>query len=128
MYFDNRSTKQDSLRAIQLGEQAVALDPEYVLALSSLGYTYLGYYRNYDRSEKWLDLAEGVIHRALALKPESAHTLSILGNYYIYRNDPDRAIAASKEAVELNSQNWLVWFHLGFVYMVLERAQEAAAA
>lgn len=128
MSFDNRNTKQDSLNAIRLGEQAVALDPQFVLALASLGNSYLGYYRNYDRSEEWLDRAKVVIEKALALNPGSAHTQSMLGIYYIFRNDPELAIAASKKAVEIEPNNWMRWFHLGFAYMVLAKPRDAADA
>jgi TolB-like protein/Flp pilus assembly protein TadD len=128
MHYDNRNTKQDTLIAIQLGEQAVALDPQFVVALASLGNSYLGFYRNYDRSEKWLDLAKDAIEKALELKPESAHTQSMLGIYYIFRKDSERAIAASKKGVELEPNNWLRWFHLGFTYMVLGMPKEAAEA
>lgn len=128
MFYDNRNTKLDNEHAIHLGEQAVALDPDFSLALGCLGYSYLSRFRNYDRSPKWLELADEMIHRSLSLKPHDAHTHSMLGILHLNRGEAEEAVRFARKGVDLDPENWIRWFHLGFIYMALDQAANAAAA
>jgi TolB-like protein/Tfp pilus assembly protein PilF len=126
MYYDNRNTMQDRLHAMRLGEEAVALDPNFASALSCLGITYLSFYRDYDRSAKWLDQAENAITRAMELDTDAANNYSARGMLSLYRGETERAIEMSKKAIELAPNNAIRLFNLGFIYLTLGRSRESA--
>ena len=52
-----------------------------------------------------------------------AHFLQ--GEIYLYKNDPQRALAEFQKELEINPTVWLVYWRLGDSYMHLRRYDEA---
>lgn len=101
--------------AVRYFEQAIELDPGYVLAwvgladAHSLLYDYL-----IDHRESVLLRAGEAVHRALELDPLSAEAHASLGLFEYAQHDVPNSILALTNAVELmpnyaDAQSWLAW-------------------
>lgn len=102
-------------RAIELFEEAIERDPDYVLAWVGLGDA-LTLYEDYGHGDAEIVLprAERAIRRALELDPASAEAHASLGLLYSTYQDGPRAIRELKKAIELQpgyaeAHNWLSW-------------------
>ena len=96
-----RFNKADNLKARQLFEEAIALDPNYAYGYSLLGWTYMvdvmfGWSESPKVSlEKAFDLAQKAI--SLDDGQENAHRL--LGSVYLMTRQPDKAMAEYERAI-----------------------------
>ena len=93
--FDDRSSRADEARAIQLYLQAVALDSSFAAAWARLGQAEAtAWWFAWDRSPQTLARAEGAIRRALALEPDLSTAHVAMGLYHLWAaRDYDRALA-----------------------------------
>ena len=102
--YEQRATfnKESLMRARQLAEEAITLDPGYALPYSQLalalqGEVGLGVY---DNPQKVLERAYGFAEKAVALDDSSAWSHIALGMVGIkYKKDWDRAIAEAQRAI-----------------------------
>jgi TolB-like protein len=82
-YHWNRRTPEGLLRAIEIFEQAIALDPTFARAHSGLGLVYSVISEYVDiEPELTSERARDAAQRALELDPGSVEALVILGNHY----------------------------------------------
>jgi serine/threonine protein kinase/tetratricopeptide (TPR) repeat protein len=81
------------LRAIELLTQAIARDPDFVLAYCRLAEANVEFYfQGYDRSSRRLELAKSAIDSAFRLQPDSGEAHLALATYYYHCYfDYDRA-------------------------------------
>jgi len=97
-------TIEDNIRARQLAEQVISLDPEYATGYTLLGNVYLGnLYLGV--SDDWSQITERAFQlsqKALALDDSSYQTYILLGLVYLCRRQHEQAIAAIKRSVALN--------------------------
>ena len=117
-------------------EQAVALDPDFALALAMLSEAHRSlYFMGYDHTEERLVSAWAAIERAAELEPDLADVRVVLGHYY-YQADLDytRALAEfSKAAEDLPNDPELlrsiayIWRRQGLFEESLEYLARAAA-
>ena len=97
-------TKESQARARQLAEEAIALDPGYAQAYSSLAWVLslevtLGVYNN---PQKVLERAYMLAEKAVALDDSSAWSHLALGYVSVtYKKDWDKAIAEGQRAIAL---------------------------
>jgi serine/threonine protein kinase/Tfp pilus assembly protein PilF len=70
-----RLSRQDLEFAIQMFENAVALDPQFGLAHASLASVCAQFYYLCDRSPRWMDRAREATARASAIRPDAAEVL-----------------------------------------------------
>jgi serine/threonine protein kinase len=75
--------------------------------------------------EKHPDQAEGLLLKALALKPDSISLLSRLGYVYVERKNFQKAIDAYEKVAELAPRLPDAFFNLGYVYAITENYQKA---
>jgi non-specific serine/threonine protein kinase len=68
--YARRLTRQDSEFALQMFENAVAEDPEFVLAYAAIANVCAMYHYNYDKLATWIDRARAASEKAVALQPE----------------------------------------------------------
>ncbi len=126
--FLNMGTRQAHLHAIRLYEQAIALDPRYIVAYLGIANNSMLLYRSYERDPSLLTRAQQTIEEAMRLMPNFAGAYSMLGILMAHRSQPEEAIAAGKRAIELEPRNPWGYFHLGFIYNELGRPREGAEA
>jgi TolB-like protein len=115
-----RSTKRDNLRAKQLYEQAIALDPDYVRPQIALGWAHF-----FDARFGWVEsrgnsIKKGFVlaKRALDLNDDEALGHALLGVLYMAIKDFDKAIAASERGVALNPNGSDIMMTLGAILSV----------
>ena len=126
--FLNLNTRQGHLHAIQLYEEAIAIDPNYAVAYLGIANNCMLLYRSYVQDESLLNRAERAIDTALQLQPNFAPIYSMMGILLSHRHRPDEAIAAATRATELEPWNYWGFFHLGFIYNELGRSAEGSEA
>jgi TolB-like protein len=124
----NRNTKQDYLYAITMCEEALALDPKFVWACGTVANACLAIHRIYDRSAVWLTKAQDAIDCALAISPYDVTALTSLAILQLRRGDSQEALRIVTKAVELEPNNEIVLFQLGYVYDELGEYAKAADA
>jgi len=77
--------------------------------------------------DKWghYSLAKRHAERALALDPQSAEALELLGNIHLHRNEPQAAVAAFLEALARTPENPSLHSTIGSVLLKLGNSGEA---
>lgn len=103
-YFLDRFNEEDNLKARELLETAIELDPNYVLAYVWLGATH-SQAAAYGWSEDPLasfEKAHELARKALSLDDNSASVHTLLDQIYLFQNQHDRAISEGKVAISLD--------------------------
>jgi adenylate cyclase len=79
-------TKEDNAAARELYEQAIAVDPEYGRAYSSLAWSYLSAYNEYWTNEAAATLAKAlkIALQGVEINPASHSNRLALGQVYFY--------------------------------------------
>jgi class 3 adenylate cyclase/tetratricopeptide (TPR) repeat protein len=111
-------TEAGFMRAIELFEEAVELDPAFALAWVGLtdSLALMEDYQ-YGDSEVLLARAEEALRRARELAPDSAEVHTSLGLLYTSRQDAPRVIEEYERAIQLqpgyaDAHNWHSWMSL----------------
>ena len=95
-------------------EQALKLDPNYAPALAGLSLADRLYYRDIDSDPSYLQRAEQLARRAIAIDPTLAEAHVALGGTYGLRYDYARAANEFREAIRLQPQNAFAWDSLSW--------------
>ncbi len=99
-------TKEGNARARQMFEKAVALDPQYAEAYTSLGWTYLLEWINrWSMDPQTLERALALAQQALTLDDSLPVVHSRLGMVYAQQKQYEQAIAEGERAIALNPNN-----------------------
>lgn len=101
-------------------ERAIALNPSYVFARMPYAICLMSTGRFSD--------AERQLLAARRLDPLSPAPSNVLGRLYVSWQQPDRAIAHLRQALELSPQMDLAWQQLGHAYLQKHMGAEAIAA
>ncbi len=101
--YHNRFTKEANVQARQMFEKAIALDPEYALAHSLLGWTHLlewsfGWSQDPQSLEDALEWAQ----KAIALNDSLPEAHCLLGAVYLWKRRHEQAIAEVEKAIALD--------------------------
>jgi non-specific serine/threonine protein kinase len=68
--YARRLTRQDLEFALQMFNDAVALDPEFALAHAAIANACAHFFCHYDRDQSWIDRARAASEKAVALRPD----------------------------------------------------------
>ena len=129
-YLESRRTPATNARAIQEYQRAIALDPNYALAWSSLGFTYAASVVNSDaRPLEMGPLARDAAAHAVGANPNLAESQAIVG-YVNWLLDWHWTAAetALRLAIRLDPGNAPAYRTLGHVLSQSGRHSEAATA
>jgi adenylate cyclase len=113
--FMRRTTKQDNDTARQLFEEAVTLDPKFVLPYVNLGWIHFWDAR-FGWSEspaKSLQMAFELTQKALTMEESIDLGHSLLASIYLVMRQHDKAIAEAERAVALNPNGATAYLALG---------------
>lgn len=126
--FLNRARSRDNtLNAVALFEQALAIDPDHVRA--GLGLARASYFmktqRLVDDPEPLLEKAERIARRAVALDPDSGLAHNVLSDVLTGRKQLEAALAEMRRAVEINRNDAGAWGSIGYQLAMLGRFEEA---
>jgi adenylate cyclase len=99
-----RFTPEDNIKARQLAEEAIALDPKYPVAYRTLAWTHYnelwgGWSKNRAKS---FQLAIKEAQKAVELDNTQAGAHILLGMLHVYRRQYEKAIAAGERAVSVS--------------------------
>jgi adenylate cyclase len=96
-----RFSKAANLKARQLFEEAIALDPNYSYGHSILGWTYyLAVMFGWSESpKKALEKAFDLAQKAISLDDGQENAHRLLGNVYLMTRQPDKAMAEYERAI-----------------------------
>lgn len=102
-HFLDRTTREDTARAIDYFDQALQIDPEYALCWAELGRAYsIEAGRGWVASDVGFDRSREATNRALALEPDLAEAHAQLGRIQAARDwDLKGAEASYRRALEL---------------------------
>ncbi|NIS60771.1 MAG: tetratricopeptide repeat protein [Proteobacteria bacterium] len=128
-WYLHRRTKEGFILARQLGEEAMALDPEYagpyiILAHCHIQGVWLGLSKSPKKSlEQALELAQ----KAISLDESSPSCYELLSSIYMFTRQHERAIAEAERAIALDPNRAGAYSKLGIVLAYAGRQQEAIA-
>jgi adenylate cyclase len=109
----NRMNKEDNIRARQMAEEAIALEPRYPTAYLVLGFTHLNdiVYRSSKSPEQSLARVVQLAHKILALDESNGTAHVLLGFVYLFKRQHEEAIAEMEQALALrpNSARCHLW-------------------
>lgn len=122
-----RFNKADNLKARQLLEEAIALDPNYAFGYALLGWTYsLDVTFGWSESPKVsLEKAFGLGQKAISLddRQETAHRL--LGSVYLMTRQPDKAMAEYERSIVVAPNSSYAFDGMGGLLCAMGRFREA---
>ena len=107
MYFVNRHTREEYIKAQDLFQRAIAIDPSYSDAWAGLAWSYLRRIELHD-SDQRQELSERGMHasrRAVELDDRSSLAHYVLGLCYVWQEDMEKALNEVEVALEINPFN-----------------------
>ena len=95
-----RTTKEDNLRARELFENAIALDPQYAEAYARLGFTYfIEWSWRWSQDSQTVEQGLAMGHRAVVLNDSLPMAHALLGVLYVQKKQYEQALAESERAI-----------------------------
>jgi non-specific serine/threonine protein kinase len=122
-----RVTRTDLQFALQLYEQAVALDSNFALAHAGIAYVCALFYEWHDRDDRGIQKGLAACERALALEPRLPDALTARARIFWAQKNYDEAVRYALQAIEYKPDCDGVYWILGQAYFASDRLQEAAA-
>jgi non-specific serine/threonine protein kinase len=98
--YARRLTRQDMEFALQMFENAVAIDPRFAVAHAAIANVCAQYHYHYDRGARWLERAGTASQRAMSLNPD-APEVAVASAWILYADSKfDEAIEKVRLVVE----------------------------
>jgi TolB-like protein/Flp pilus assembly protein TadD len=121
-----RLTRADLEFAMQMYEQAIALDPGFALAYAETAIACAEIYWIHEPDEKWLDRGRKACERALELDPQLAEGYAARARILEGEKKFDEAVRSARRALELNPNVGAAYYALGRSLFLSDRLEEAA--
>jgi len=122
-------TKSGNVKARQMFEKAIELDPKYAVAYAVLGNNYYdGYWQAFDSDPNGLDRALQMEQQALALEDSIALSHSILAAIYVRNGQNDQALREAERGIDLDPNSATSYLWLAEVLRGEGKAREAIMA
>jgi adenylate cyclase len=126
-YYCQKLTSDDNVRARQLAEEVIALDPAY-----ARGYLLLGRINIFDillglskSPKKSSEQAFNLAQKVLSIDDTDSGAYRLMGGAYLHMKEHDKSIAARERALALDPNHSECLFVLGFSLVFAGRPQEA---
>ncbi len=124
--YARRLTRQDFEFALQMFENAVALDPDFALAHAAIANVCAQTHYNYGRDPVWLERAKAASRKAVALRPQLPEPL-VAQAWILYADGQyDEAARCVRQAIERKSDCEGAYYLLGRALFASGRYQELA--
>jgi len=117
--------KQDNERSIELFKKALEFDPDFALAYSGLGDSYVQRTLRFGFSYTWLEASIEASEKAISLKPDLSEGYKALGLAYEAKGWYRKSIKAYQKAIELNPNNDQATANLGDIYYDIGEFEKA---
>jgi tetratricopeptide (TPR) repeat protein len=125
--YDRSRTRSGNIKARQMFERAIDLDPHYASAYVGLGTTYLNLPR-YGWTEfpnQAVKQAHDLAKKALSIEESNAGAHTLLGLVYRYRGQYDLAASEYQRAIELNPNDASALASFGMLMLYSGRPDDA---
>ena len=127
MWYSFQTSIEGNIRARQLAEEAIGLDPNYALAYRALGSVTI--------ADVWLGLSKDpqeslkkcveLYRKAIVLDDSLAIVHAALGYTFTMMRQYDEALAEGEKAISLEPNSPDVLYHYGSILMFIGRREEA---
>jgi non-specific serine/threonine protein kinase len=124
--YARRLTRQDAEFALQMFENAVALDPNFALAYAAMANTCASIFNNYGRDAVWMERAVAAAQRAAALRPELPEVQVAQAWIHLAASRYDEAIDTVRRAIERKRDCEGAYYLLGRALFAAGRYLEVA--
>jgi serine/threonine protein kinase/Tfp pilus assembly protein PilF len=122
--YARRITRQDMQFALQMFENAIALDPKFALAHAAIANVCALYHHHYEQAQRWLDRAEEAVQHASALRPDMPE-VQVAQGWILYTNGHhDEAAAKARAAIERKPDTESGYYLLGRALFAAGHYQE----
>jgi adenylate cyclase len=124
-----RRTRQDSIIALQLFEDSIALDPNFGAAYRNLGFAYLDqvWFRITPSPEKSIEQAEKAAQRCIDLSPGQPPPYGLLSHISLLKKNFADAISYGEKAVQASANDTSGYYILGMALGYSGRYEESIA-
>jgi non-specific serine/threonine protein kinase len=124
--YARRLTRQDMEFALQMFENAVAIDPRFAVAHAAIANVCAQYHYHYDRGARWLERAGTAAQRATSLNPD-APEVAVAAAWILYADSKfDEAIARVRLVIEKKPDCEGAFYLLGRALFAAGQYQELA--
>jgi serine/threonine protein kinase/Tfp pilus assembly protein PilF len=124
--YARRSSRQDLEFALQMYENAVALDPKFALAYAAMAHVCAQYHYHFDRDKRWIDRAVEASGRASSLGKDLPE-VRVAQAWVAYAEGKfDEAVDRVRGAIERKPDCEGAYYLLGRTLFALGRYQEVA--
>jgi serine/threonine protein kinase/Tfp pilus assembly protein PilF len=125
--YARRVTRQDLEFALQMLQNAVALDPKFALAYAAIANVCAQHHYNYGRDAVWMERAQAASEQAAALHPDLPEAL-VAQAWVLYAGGKhDEAIRTVRQAIDRKRDCEGAYYLLGRALFAAGRYQEVAA-
>ena len=125
--YARRLTRQDLEFALQMLENAVALDPNFALAYAAIANVCAQNHYNYGRDPAWMERAMAASEKAVALRPELPE-VQVARAWILYAGGQyDDAVRCVQRAIERKRDCEGAYYILGRTLFASGRYQEVAS-
>jgi len=126
--YARRLTRQDLEFALQMFENAVALDPNFALAHAAIANVCAQHHYNYGRDARWMERAMSASERAVILRPELPEVL-VARAWILYAGmQYDDAVRCARQAIDRKRDCEGAYYILGRALFAAGKYQELADA
>jgi len=124
--YARRLTRQDLEFAMQMLENAVALDPNFALAYAGMANVCAQHHYHYGRDPVWMERAEAASRKAVAMSPDLPEALVSQAWVLYARGQHDEAIQRVRKAIERKPDCEGAYYLLGRALFASGHYQEVA--
>ena len=126
-YYRRRLNAEDNAKARRLAEEAIAMDPEYAFAYTTLSRTHVVdvWLRTTKSPRESFTTAMDLADKALSIDDSLADAYDILGNILVLKRNYDQGINHLERAIELEPNGADFQAHMGMALNLADRSQEA---
>jgi serine/threonine protein kinase/Flp pilus assembly protein TadD len=107
--------RRNTESAIEMFQNAVALDPNFASSYAGLAEAYSSMYEWYDGNSSWLSKAIEMNQRALALEPTSLEAKFGIATVYFHHRRFAESVRAIEEILQENSEFYPGYIRLGMI-------------
>ena len=124
--YARRLTRQDLEFALQMFENAVAIDPKFALVYAAMANTCAQHHYNYGREGEWIDKAKAAAEKAAALQPLMPEAYVARAWVAYASGQHDDAIWMVRQAIDRKRDCEGAYYLLGRALFTAGRHQEVA--
>ncbi|MFQ5520208.1 MAG: tetratricopeptide repeat protein [Candidatus Methylomirabilia bacterium] len=126
--YHRRTTRKANLKARQMAERAIELDPEYAAAYAALGWTHFqAWTMQWSEDPQTLELAYQLAQKSRGLDNSLAGCRLLLSHVYLWKKQHEQAIAEAERAIALAPNDADGYAELGEILNWAGRPEEGIA-